>query len=216
MHIDNSPDFKTVWRLAHDWIGADPDKTDPSAISPELRTAIHRLMHAMYSREISARWKGWRIFIDDSFISSVFDFFHDLRFIQCLRSNKFNKAYLDSLYVKRNEVINWCINVARLEPPPCWATTKLQSTEAVDTDDENKNWYDGLTERRKRKIGCLELARKLWEENPKQSYDQIRNHPIMKQYGNPSVFTQDTFQNWAKNYASEFAKKGGRRKKSVG
>ncbi|AEJ00171.1 hypothetical protein Nit79A3_0266 [Nitrosomonas sp. Is79A3] len=119
MLVENSPDFKTVWRLAHDWIGADPDKTDPNAISPELRTAIHRLMHAMSSREISARWKGWRIFIDDSFISSVFDSFHYLRFIQCFINNKFNKAYLDSLYVKRNEVINWCIDVVRLDPPPC-------------------------------------------------------------------------------------------------
>ena len=46
MLVENSPDFKTVWQLAHNWIAADPDKTDPNAISPELRTAIHRLMHA--------------------------------------------------------------------------------------------------------------------------------------------------------------------------
>ena len=216
MLVENSPDFKTVWQLAHDWIGADPDKTDPNAISPELRTAIHRLMHAMFGREISARWKGWRIFIDDSFISSVFDSFHYLRFIQCFINNKFNKAYLDSLYVKRNEVINWCIDVVRLDPPPCWAITKLQYAGAADIDDENKGWYDVLTERRRKITGCLELARRLWEENPNQSYDQIRNHPIMKQYGNPSVFSKDSFQDWAKDYASEFAKRGGRRKKSKG
>jgi len=216
MLVENSPDFKTVWRLAHDWIGADPDKTDPNAISPELRTAIHRLMHAMSTVEITARWKGWRIFMDDYLLSSVFDAYHNFKFYRCLRRNKFDKDYLDNLYAKRNEVINWCIDVVRLDPPPCWAITKLQSAEAADIDDENKGWYDVLTERRRKITGCLELARKLWEENPNQSYDQIRNHPIMKQYGNPSVFSKDSFQDWAKDYASEFAKRGGRRKKSKG
>lgn len=217
MHVENSPDFKTVWQLAHNWIGADPDKTDPNnAISPELITAIHRLMHAMSSMEITVRWKGWRIFMDDSFLSSVFDLYHNFKFYRCLRKNKFDKDYLDNLYAKRNEVINWSINVARLDPPPCWAPKQLLSAEITDIDDENKGWYDVLTERRRKITGCLELARKLWEENPNQSYDQIYNHPILKQYGNPSVFSKDSFQDWAKDYASEFAKRGGRRKKSRG
>jgi len=215
MHVENSPDFKTVWQLAHNWIEADPDKTDPNAISTELRIAIHRLMHAMSTKEITARWKGLRIFRDDSFLSSVFDLYHDFKFYRCLRSNRFDKHYLDNLYAKRNEVINWCVDVARLDPPSCWAAISLQTSRSTETDEENKNWYDELTERRRKKTGCLELAKKLWEENLDQSYDQIYNHPIMKQYGNPSVFTKDSFQDWAKEYASEFAKKGGRRKKSI-
>ncbi|QOJ23018.1 MAG: hypothetical protein HRU78_04650 [Gammaproteobacteria bacterium] len=215
MHVENSPDFKTVWQLAHNWIEADPDKTDPTAISTELRIAIHRLMHAMSTKEITARWKGLRIFRDDSFLSSVFDLYHDFKFYRCLRNNRFDKHYLDNLYAKRNEVINWCIDVARLDPPSCWAAISLQTSQSTETDEENKNWYDELTERRRKKTGCLELAKKLWEENPDQSYDQIYNHPIMKQYGNPSVFTKDSFQDWAKEHASEFAKKGGRRKKST-
>lgn len=215
MHVENSPDFKTVWQLAHNWIEADPDKTDPSAISTELRIAIHRLMHAMSTKEITARWKGLRIFRDDSFLSSVFDLYHDFKFYRCLRNNRFDKHYLDNLYAKRNEVINWCIDVARLDPPSCWAAISLQTSQSTETDEENKNWYDELTERRRKKTGCLELAKKLWEENPDQSYDQIYNHSIMRQYGNPSVFTKDSFQDWAKEYASEFAKKGGRRKKST-
>ena len=39
-------------------------------------------------------------------------------------------------------VINWCINVARLDPPPCWATTKPQSTEAADTDNKKIGMTD--------------------------------------------------------------------------
>lgn len=115
MLVENSPDFKTVWQLAHDWIGADPDKTDPNAISPELRTAIHRLMHAMSGREISARWKGWRIFIDDSFISSVFDFFHYLRVTT--RPQKYFKKHLTGFWTReiqfRTSQPNLCDNHLR-------------------------------------------------------------------------------------------------------
>ncbi|PTQ85112.1 hypothetical protein C8R28_101566 [Nitrosomonas ureae] len=55
MHVENSLDFKTVWQLAHNWIGADLDKTNSNTISPELKTAIHRLMQAMSSMEITGR-----------------------------------------------------------------------------------------------------------------------------------------------------------------
>src|SRR5687768_8941980 len=105
MHVENNPDFRTVWQLAHDWAGEKSDQTDPNAISPELRIAIDRLARAMGSREISARWKGYRIFIDDSFLSFIFDFRHSIKFYRWLMHNKFSKDYMDNLYVKRNEVI---------------------------------------------------------------------------------------------------------------
>ncbi|WP_143057498.1 hypothetical protein [Nitrosomonas sp. Nm51] len=69
-----------------------------------------------------------------------------------------------------------------------------------------------MTEQRKMKVACLELAKMLWKENPNQTYEEIRTHPVMRQYGNPSVFTPESFRNWAKNVSSEYAKKGGRRK----
>lgn len=66
MHVENNPDFKSIWQLAHNWAGEKLDQTDPTAISPELRLAIDRLIRAIGSKEISARWKGHRIFFDDS------------------------------------------------------------------------------------------------------------------------------------------------------
>lgn len=214
MHVENSPDFKTVWELAHNWVSADSTKTDPTAVSTELRVAIHRLMHAMANGKITVRWKGLRIFMDESYISSILDIYHIYKFYRCLRKNKFDKNYLNNLYAKRSEVIDWCINVERLDPPPCWTINNPQSLHLIDIDEESDGWYEALTERRRKKVACLELAKKLWEENPDQSYEEIRKHPLMKQYGNPSVFTDDAFQRWAKDYASDFARKSGRRKKS--
>lgn len=59
MLVENNPDFKTIWQLAHNWVGEETDKTDPNAISPELRLAIDRLMRAIRSKKITARWKGY-------------------------------------------------------------------------------------------------------------------------------------------------------------
>ena len=118
MFLDGE-DFKSVWQLAHNWAGDDPNKTDVKEVSPKLKTAIHRLMHAMANHEISARSRRGRILEDDSFLTFVFDSFHYWEFYQCLRRNKFNKNYLDNLYVKRYEVISWWKNVAFIDPPPC-------------------------------------------------------------------------------------------------
>lgn len=216
MHVENNPDFKSIWQLAHDWVGENPDQTNSSAISFELRLAIDHLIRAIGRGEISANWKGYRILEDHSLISSILDFRHIIKFYRWLIHNKFSKDYLDDLYVKRNEVITWCEKIALLAPPPCWTQNQMTVTgQAVETVDENKNWHDEMTDRRRKITGCLELARKLWEENPNQSYDQVYNHSTMQKYGNPSVFSKESFQEWAKEYASEFARKGGRRKKST-
>lgn len=75
MFLDGE-DFKTVWQLAHNWVGIDPNETDVNAISLDLKTAIHRLMHAMACHEISVRSRRCRIFEDDSILSFALDFFH--------------------------------------------------------------------------------------------------------------------------------------------
>ena len=83
MYLD-SKDFQTVWKLAHDWVNTDPNKSDLNSLSPDLMQAIHRLMGAMLNRDISARTKRMTIFQDESFPSFIFDFHHYLKFARCL------------------------------------------------------------------------------------------------------------------------------------
>jgi hypothetical protein len=40
MFLDDSSNFLTVWRLAHNWVGADPEASDPNALPDELRHTI--------------------------------------------------------------------------------------------------------------------------------------------------------------------------------
>ena len=75
MFLDGE-DFKSVWQLAHNWAGDDPNKTDVKEVSPKLKTAIHRLMHAMAIRDISARSSKRLTFEDNSLWTFITDFIH--------------------------------------------------------------------------------------------------------------------------------------------
>lgn len=220
MHVENNPDFKTVWQLAHDWAGEESEKTDPTAISPELRLAIDRLIRAIGSKEISARWKGYRIFFDDSLLSFIFDFRHSIKLYIWIMYNKFSKDYLDNLYVKRNEVITWCEKILLLNPPPCWSHKKFETVdqakgESIDPDDENNSWYEKITERRRQRVVCIELAKQLWEINPNLSYEEMQNHSVMQQFGYSSTFSSKSFKNLVRAVASESAQSPGAPAKSM-
>lgn len=219
MHVENNPDFKSIWQLAHNWAGEKLDQTDPTAISPELRLAIDRLIRAIGSKEISARWKGHRIFFDDSFLSIIFEFRHGIKFYRWLMHNKFNKDYLDNLYVKRNEVITWCEKVALLDPPPCWSHKKSTlndpaMSESVDPDDENNSWYEKMSERRRQRVVCIELAKQLWKIHKNLGYEEMRIHPTMQQFGYSSTFSPTAFKKLVRTVASEYAKLPGTPSKS--
>lgn len=136
MFLDGE-DFKSVWQLSHNWVGEDLNKTDVKEVSPQLKTAIHRLLHAMVNHEISARSRKGRFFEDDSLLTFLLDSHHYWGFYQCLRKNKFDKDYLDNLYVKRYEVISWCKNVAFLDLPPCWALISPSIKQITNSDDNH-------------------------------------------------------------------------------
>lgn len=155
MFLDNKKAFQTVWQLAHSWIDADPIETDTNAMSQELKDAIHQLMFAIRKNEISVRTRERLIFIDNSVISLAAEALHYKKIDSCLKQDQFNQKYLDSLYVKRNEVLDWCARIY-CEPPSCWvpkhlsdgratrnATRNNLSTEdKVDTSQQREAAYD--------------------------------------------------------------------------
>lgn len=216
MYLDNN-DYQTVWRLAHNWAGGDPDTNYADKLPTELTEAIHRLMHAAYNRAILIRNRKRAFFLDESFLSSVFDFNHTNRFLKCLRKDVFDKAYLDAIYVKRGDVLRWC-QKEFYEPPPVWRLAETSSApvltnESAD-DDKETDWYENLTPARKQRVACLELAKKLWKINPNQTYEEVFRHSDMIQFGNPQVFSLNSFKKWAREFAPDPAKIGGRPKET--
>lgn len=210
MYLD-SHDYQTIWKLAHNWEGLDSDTTNENEIPQNLKITIHRIVNAVMWRNLSVRNRRWQIFADDSLLTFIFDFSHYRKCGKCLKSNYFSKSYLDSLYVKRPEVIAWC-QKDFLPIPSIWQLGKIvvPNDKYDSSDDDNHSWYNELSERRKQRISCLEMARKLWLINPQQTYEDVFNHPTMKQFGNPSVFSFDAFKKWSRPFAPEHATTGGR------
>lgn len=185
-------DFKSVWQLAHNWAGEDPSKTDVNAISPRLKTAIHRLMHAMAAHEISARSRKGLVLEDNSFLTFIADAYDYIKFYRCLRKDKFNKDYLDNLYVKRYEVIRWCTNVALIDPPPCW-TPKRSSGESISTK-ETKNYRPA--DENEDRIRCQAIASALWELDPAIHPNHIARSKILQRIGNGAQYDISTITDW--------------------
>lgn len=195
MHVENNPDFKSIWQLAHDWAGEKPDQTDPTAISPRLRLAIDRLIRAIGSKEITARWKGRRILIDDSFLSFIFDIRHAIKFYRWLIHNKFSKDYLDNLYVKRNEVIIWCDKILLLNPPPCWMPKHLLGEQISAKETKNHRPANETEDR----IRCQAIASALWALDPAIHPVHMVQSTIMQRFGNGRSYSEGTIKDWIKS-----------------
>ena len=185
MFLDGG-DFQTVWRLAHNWVNADPDTSDVNSLSPELIQAIHRLMIAMRNRDIAARTKRTAFFQDDSFLSIIFDFYHYLKFRNCLTIGKFDKAYLDSLYVRRGDVLSWC-DKERIASPALWASKnpsieqkidpELQEDETIDsessaTDAEASQQREAAHARHQPTVDLKQGCIRYWLQHQNYSNDQ--------------------------------------------
>ncbi|MDR4513655.1 hypothetical protein [Nitrosomonas sp.] len=192
MPIKNNPDFKTVWQLTHNWVGEEPDKTDPLAISPALRIAIDRLIRGISSREISGRWKGYRIFTGSLFLSLILEPIHCLRFFRWLIYHKFSIDYLDNLYVKRNEVITWCEKVVLLDPPPCWAI-KNPSDNKISVNETKRHRPLNEVEDR---IRCQAIASALWELDIDIHPIHLARSKILQRFGNGRIYSEDTLKRW--------------------
>lgn len=212
MYVE-SDDFQTVWNLGHNWTSLDPDSTDLNNLPKDLKFAIQRILAAILRDDLPARGKKLAIFNDDSIFTFAFDFRHFYRIYKCIHRDVFNKAYLNSIYVKRAPVLDWC-KKEYLDPPPCWQIEDkklIEDDSAYDSsDDENEGWYNDLSDRRKKRVACLEMAKKLWLINPEQTYEEIYNHQTMKQFGNPNIFSLEAFKKWSRPFSSEYAKIGGR------
>lgn len=211
MYLDTG-DHLTVWQLAHDWAGKDSNTSDPNDLPPEIKAGVYRVLVAIRNKLISVRDHEGIIILGGSFWTVLFSFSHLLKVSACLTKSRFDKEYLDSLYVWRPEVMRWCAN-DQLPVPSVW-----QIESAADSSDESndEHWYKQISPRRKQIVAVLHIATRLWEENRALSYEDVWNHPDMKKFDKPRIFPSlASFKEWARDIAPQEAKSQGRRKISV-
>lgn len=214
MYLRN-PDYQTVWQLAHGWVGADGSSSDPNNLPPEVIEAIHRIMVAIRNKLISVRTTSRLIFGEEKdFIDFLVELPHYLKFKACLKNNRFDKNYLNSLYVWRPEILRWCQN-DQLPIPPVWQP-KLDIEFAPESEADDEHWYERLTSRKKSIVAALHIAERIWQGDKTFLYEDVLNHEDMKKYNKPQIFPSlASFKEWARDIAPQEAKQPGKRKKSV-
>ena len=205
MYLENNPDYKTIWHLAHNWVNADPNKTNTSAISPKLREYIIRLVIAVRNRVITARTRQGAIFEDNSFFTVLEDTPHYFKTLRCLTGGVFNKTYLDSIYVKRDEVIDFCIK-SYYDFPPCWEPKRLNYESITTKETKNFRPVDETDDR----IRCQAIASALWELDPEIHPNHMAKSKILQQIGNGALYELDTIIKWITEFdpQKETRKKG--------
>lgn len=210
----NSPDYKTIWQLAHLWSGKDSLASDANNLPPEVKEAIYRILVAIRNNLITARTKNRIILKDEDTLDYIIELPHYLKFKACLKNNRFDKDYLDSLYVWRPEVLRWCQN-DQLPIPPIWQP-KLDIEFAPESEADDEHWYERLTSRKKSIVAALHIAERIWQSDKSLLYEDVLNHEDMKKYNKPQFFPSlDSFKEWARDIAPQEAKQPGKRKKSV-
>ena len=210
MYLHGS-DYQTVWQLAHEWAGKDSSTSDSDNLPPEIKENIHRILVAIRNKLITVRTQSRVILADQGTFEFLLEIAHYRKFDACLQGKRFDKQYLDSLYVWRPEVIRWC-NEHQLPIPSIWQQ-KLDIERPPESEVTDEHWYKALTDRRKRIAGALHIAARLWEDNCFLSYDDVWNHEDMKRYDKPRSFTSlESFKEWARDIAPQEAKSKGRRK----
>lgn len=216
-------DYRSIWALSHQWKGYDPEISGNESPPEEVQDLIQRLISGHFRGDFPLR-KGSGFLIDPKENSLLINLFVSLPLMFKLRKfqtrNEFNKELLNNLYVRRGEILGWC-QKEFLAPPLCWTPetndanqSPANTPEGADDDSDKDGWYEKLTDRRKQLAATLEIAKQLWKEEPKQTYEDILKHPVMIRFGYPKIFTLDSFKRWARPFATEYAKNGGRRKES--
>lgn len=214
--VNNRQEFLSLWFVAHDWEDLSPESTDAIDIPASIQAHIDSILLACVRQELPLRRSdGYRV-VGHTFLHTALGLDKDLERIvaQLYRKTPLDKSFLDDLYVKRSDLLRWCINEFR-QPPACWAPANDQiATPAIEDTDEDSSWLDKLSQERRRKVACLEVAKHLWKLHPKAEYSDVFHHRTLKEAGLSSVFSFNSFKKWAKPYAPEEAKRPGRRGES--
>lgn len=216
--VKNPQEFLSLWTIAHAWEDLDPQATDTSNIPQSIRERLDMLMLAYIREELSIRQiNGYRLLGHHLWhIFLRLDKNHERLADNLFRKRPLEIDFIDNLFVKRSELIRWC-EKEYLEPPACWAPIARSATAlpAEEEADDNDGWYEKLTDRRKTMVAALEVAKALWKRNDTLSYEEIYRHPAITEPGFHRFFSLDSFKKWARPFAPEKVKTGGRRPQSI-
>lgn len=182
-----SEDFRSVWNLAHDWAGFDPNKTDVKNLPKPVYLNLQRMSAAIQCRALPAQTKKLLIFIDDSLMTYLlFDLKHFIKLLLCKWGRSIDANYLKSIYVKRIHFIEWC-EKERLPYSGFWVLTQVESPHKVTYRPKNET---------EDKAVCRAIAQTLWEIDPDIHPSDLSKSKAIQKYANGRLYKKETIKEW--------------------
>lgn len=178
-----SEDYKSLWKLAHDLANSAESKS-VEQLPAQVKQNLRRLALGATSSSLKVRTKNIALFIDDSFLDILFSCKHFFKLYRCRKWDYFDKDYLSSLYVRRPDFFNWCID-EKLPAPDFWVLS-----DQIHSNNRPKNEAED-------KAVCRAIAKVYWDIDPNIHPSHMAKSKAIQKFGNGKQYTDETtVKNW--------------------
>ena len=216
----------SIWEIACRANEIDPYITDSKNLPLKLRDALKSITRAIhYDENMSVLdFKGIEnhgAYNPKTGKEYDTETIHNL-LSDCYESERFDKEFLDTVYIEDEHFANWCIN-KNIPLPTFWFPNGWKAY-----DDEDEETTEGISkseshpditklkESQVDKIVCQAIARTLWDIYPNTTIAAMCNHDAIQRYGNGKLYIgAHTLRDWLSEVAPENIKgRKGRPKKT--
>lgn len=188
MYIE-SEDYRNLWILAHEWAGYNHEKTEANNLPKQVELNIKRLSAAIMRRALKAQTKNLVIFYDDSITEFLLNFNHVVRLIKCRSGKAINKAYLETLFVRRPDFLDWC-EKEKLPNSDFWVLTQVVENYKINNRPKNE-----LED----KAVCRAVASVYWRIDPNIHPSHMASSKAITHFGNGRLYKGNTVTEWISN-----------------
>ena len=182
-----SEDFRNVWGLAHEWAGYAPEKTGDGELPNQVKLNLQRLTTGILNKSLRAQTKRAALFIDDSLFTVLFEANHFFKLLYCKWGKSFDKSYLQSIYIRRPNFLEWC-EKEKLPYADFWVLTQVIENQKVNNRPKNEA---------EDKAVCRAIAKVYWDIDPNIHPSHMVKSKAIRLFGNGNQYKDDkTIKAW--------------------
>jgi hypothetical protein len=185
MYIETE-DFRNVWVLAHQWAGQNSNKLNPHDLHEQVKVNMMRIASAILRKQLKAQNKYVPILDNDSIFEIIFFFKHFYRMYKCRSGKYFDKAYFETIYIRRYHFIAWCEKEKYPDPEFWQINTDIYSNKSTN---RPKNEAED-------KAVCRAIAKVYWDIDPNIHPAHMAESKSIAKYGNGNLYEIDTIKDW--------------------
>lgn len=106
----------SVWEISHRWQDVDPDESDPQKLPRPVRERMRQLLRALTYGLLPYDVYGEEIFVDELWFTGIRKNKFCKKLERHLYQGIYDKEFLTSVFLNRDEVEKWCWRVNEVLP----------------------------------------------------------------------------------------------------